>query len=74
MSRKSLIICLAVLAAMMLFVVLGVTFLYSGTDAKHDEYKVADNGQYLFHLFNKSINSSTILAKSFLRTNPSIYF
>ena len=47
MSRKSLIICLAVLAAMMLFVVLGVTFLYSGTDAKHDEYKVADNGQYL---------------------------
>lgn len=47
MSRKSLIICLAALAAMVILVVLGVMFLYSGTDTRHVEYKVADNAQYL---------------------------
>lgn len=47
MSRKSLIICLSVLAAMVIFVILGVAFLYSGTGTKSEEYKVADNSQYL---------------------------
>ena len=47
MSRKSLIICLAALAAMLLFITIGVAVLYSGTGAKRVEYKVADNSQYL---------------------------
>lgn len=47
MSRKSLIICLVALATMVIFIVLGVMFLYSGTDTRHEEYKVADNSQYL---------------------------
>jgi hypothetical protein len=47
MSRRSLIICLAILAAMIIFVVLGVAFLYSGTGTRNEEYKVADNSQYL---------------------------
>lgn len=47
MSRKSLIICLSVLAAMIGLIILGVTFLYSDTDIKRVEYKVADNSQFL---------------------------
>lgn len=47
MSRRSLIICLAVLAAMILFVVLGVVFLYSGDDALHEETEVPDSPQYV---------------------------
>ena len=47
MSRKSLIICLVALVTMVIFIVLGVMFLYSGTDTRHEEYKVADNSQYL---------------------------
>ena len=47
MSRKSLIICLAALAAMLLVITIGVAVLYSGTDTKRVEYKVADNSQYI---------------------------
>ena len=47
MSRKSLIICLAALAAMLLFITIGVAVLYSGTDTKRVEYKVADNSQFM---------------------------
>ena len=47
MSRKSLIICLAALAAMLVFITIGVAVLYSGTDTKRVEYKVADNSQYI---------------------------
>mgnify|MGYP006923239984 CR=1 FL=1 len=47
MSRKSLIICLAALAAMLLVITIGVAVLYSGTDTKRVEYKVADNSQFL---------------------------
>ena len=47
MSRKSLIVCLAVLASMLVLITVGVAFLYSGTDTKRVEYKVADNSQFL---------------------------
>lgn len=47
MSRKTIIICLAILAAMVGLITLGVAFLYSGTDTKRVEYKVADNSQFL---------------------------
>ena len=47
MSRRSIIICLAALAAMLLFITIGVAVLYSGTGTKRVEYKVADNSQFL---------------------------
>ena len=47
MSRKSLIVCLAALAAMIIAITIGVAVLYSGTGTKRVEYKVADNSQYL---------------------------
>lgn len=49
MSRKSLIICLAVLAVMILGVGVAVAFLYSGTDSKQTRKGslVPDQGRYL---------------------------
>jgi hypothetical protein len=49
MSRKSLIICLAVLAAMILGVGIAVVFLYSGVDSKQTRKgnDVPDQGRYL---------------------------
>ncbi len=48
MSRKSLIICLAVLAAMILGVGIAVALLYSGTDSKvRKGNAVPDEGRYL---------------------------
>jgi hypothetical protein len=49
MSRKSLIICLAVLAVMALVVGIGVTLLYSGINDvdDHKAVSVPDQGRYL---------------------------
>lgn len=49
MSRKSLIICLAVLAVMVLGVIVAVAVLYSGMDdgGKRDGNAVPDQGRYL---------------------------
>ena len=47
MSRKSLIICLSVLAGMVLCVAVGVALLYSGAGEKRAYAQVPDNGQYL---------------------------
>lgn len=47
MSRKSLIICLSVLAGMVLCVAIGVALLYAGTGEKRASAQVPDNGQFL---------------------------
>lgn len=47
MSRKSLILCLSVLAAMFVLIALGVIFLYSGQSVSRAEYDVPDNNQFL---------------------------
>lgn len=46
MSRRSLIVCLAALAASIVFVVMGVAFLFQGADVSHEETEVPDSPQY----------------------------
>ena len=49
MSRRSLIICLAVMAAMVVGIGIAVSVLYSGTDtsSEHSKEKVADDSRFI---------------------------
>ena len=47
MSKKALIISIAILLALLGMIAVGVAFLYSGTDSSSKSYSVEDSSQYL---------------------------